>query len=78
MMLDRRPDLESAIDIMRDEHDDHGKRVWRIEALTHDHTPPDNACKTWRALYAGTRKLADDLTAHIDLEDNVLFPRFAG
>ena len=37
---------------------------------------PDSACNSWRALYAGLAKLADDLTEHIHIENNVLFPRF--
>ena len=78
MILDSHPDLEPAIAIMRDDHDDHGKRLRQIEALTRRHAPPDDACKTWRALYAGTRKFADDLREHIDLENGVLFPRFEG
>ena len=78
MILDGHPDLGPAIAIMRDDHDDHGERLRQIEALTHDHTPPDDACGSMAALYAGTRKFADDLRAHIDLENDVLFPRFVG
>jgi hypothetical protein len=37
---------------------------------------PDDACKSWRALYAGLVKLAADLSDHIHIENNVLFPRF--
>ena len=32
--------------------------------------------ESWRALYAGVRKLSDDLTNHIHIENNILFPRF--
>jgi regulator of cell morphogenesis and NO signaling len=78
MILDGHPDLKPAIAIMRDDHDDHEKRLRQIEALTRNHTPPEDACKTWRTLYVGTRKFEDDLTAHIDLENNVLFPCFEG
>jgi regulator of cell morphogenesis and NO signaling len=66
------------IEIMRDDHDDHGVRLREIEALTHGHTPPEGACNSWRALYAGTRRFADDLMEHIHLENNVLFPRHGG
>ena len=76
MILDGHPDVEPAIAIMRDDHDDHGKRLRQIEALTHDHTPPDDACAAWRTLYLGAQKFADDLRSHIDLENDVLFPRF--
>jgi regulator of cell morphogenesis and NO signaling len=77
MILAGRRQLAMPIQIMRDEHDDHGERLREIEALTHGHTPPENACNTWLALYAGTHKFADDLMEHIHLENNVLLPRFA-
>ncbi|WP_137126218.1 DUF542 domain-containing protein [Roseomonas sp. HF4] len=65
-----------AMELMRDEHDDHGARLRELEALTHGHEPPEDACNSWRALYAGTAQFAQDLTQHIHLENNVLFPRF--
>lgn len=65
------------IAVMRHEHDDHGDRLARIMALTGHATPPLGACTTWRALYAGIQKFAEDLTEHVHLENNVLFPRFA-
>lgn len=64
------------IAVMRHEHDDHGAQLARIMALTADATPPEGACTTWRALYSGIRKFAEDLTEHVHLENNVLFPRF--
>jgi regulator of cell morphogenesis and NO signaling len=39
---------------------------------------PEGACGSWRALYAGLRKFADDLVDHIHIEINILFPRFMG
>lgn len=79
MMLAGRGDMAGGpISVMRHEHDDHGDRLGRILALTQDATPPEGACTTWRALYAGIRKFAEDLTEHVHLENNVLFPRFAG
>lgn len=59
---------------MRHEHDQHGDSLARLEALTNDMTPPEGACNTWRALYAGLAQLREDLMAHIHLENNVLFP----
>lgn len=32
--------------------------------------------ESWHVLYAGLRRLIDDLHVHIHLENNVLFPRF--
>jgi regulator of cell morphogenesis and NO signaling len=69
--------LEAPISCMRHEHDDHGANLRELEALTRDFTLPAGACRSWRALYAGTVKLVDDVMEHIHLENNLLFPRFA-
>lgn len=68
--------VEGPIGVMRDEHTGHGALLERLAALTGDHTPPMGACNTWRALYAGTAQLTEDLISHIHLENNLLFPRF--
>lgn len=62
---------------MRHEHDEHGARLRHLQTITHDLALPVDACGSWRGLYAGIAKLIDDLTQHIDLENNLLFPRFA-
>lgn len=68
--------LDGPIAQMRHDHVDHGEVLERIAKLTGDFTPPDGACGTWRALYAGAAQLKDDLIEHIRLENNILFPRF--
>jgi regulator of cell morphogenesis and NO signaling len=70
------PVARVAVEIMRDEYDDHAKHLHDLGRLTHDHTPPEHASPEWCALYAGTRRLADDIAEHIRLENEVLFPRF--
>ena len=72
------PMIVHPIGCMRHEHDHHGEHLRALEKLTNAGTPPEGACNTWRALYAGTRKLTDDLMEHIHLENNILFPRFGG
>jgi len=71
------PMIRHPIAVMLSEHDDHGENLRQLEALTNDFTPPPEACTTWRALYAGARKLTDDVMEHIHTENNILFPRFA-
>jgi regulator of cell morphogenesis and NO signaling len=66
----------AAIEIMRDEHDDHELQLRTLRHLTNDHTAPAGASAEWQLLYAGTRKLADDLAEHVRLENDVLFPCF--
>jgi len=70
------PMIAHPIGMMRHEHDEHGEELKALSALTHDATPPADACNTWRALYAGIGKLAEDLTEHMHIENNILFPRF--
>lgn len=70
------PFVGQPIGMMRAEHTEHGAALERLQALTHDATPPQGACNTWRALYAGIAQLADDLVQHIHLENNLLFPPF--
>jgi regulator of cell morphogenesis and NO signaling len=71
------PMIHMPIGMMRSEHDEHGERLAQLEALTHDCVPPPEACASWQALYAGLRKLIDDVREHVHLESNLLFPRFA-
>jgi regulator of cell morphogenesis and NO signaling len=70
------PFVGQPIGMMRAEHVDHGEALDKLNALTNDATPPQGACNTWRALYAGIAQLGDDLINHIHLENNVLFPQF--
>jgi len=75
-MLRDGPGAATAIELMRDEHDDHGGRLRELAAITQGHEPPEDACNSWRALYVGTAQFAEDLMQHIHLENNVLLPRF--
>jgi regulator of cell morphogenesis and NO signaling len=61
---------------MRYEHIVHGERLEHLAALTDAFTPPEGACTTWRALFAGCAKLDGDLREHIHLENNLLFAMF--
>jgi len=70
------PFVVHPIGVMRSEHISHGAQLDRLNALTHDASPPDGACNTWRALYTGIAQLNDDLINHIHLENNVLFVQF--
>jgi regulator of cell morphogenesis and NO signaling len=70
------PMIRMPIAMMRHEHDGHARHLAALERLTQGHVPPDGACTSWRALYAGTGKLAADLVAHMHVENDILFPRF--
>ena len=63
------------IHVMEAEHDEHGRNLTRIRALTANLTPPPEACATWCALYLRLAAFEAELMDHIHLENNVLFPR---
>lgn len=66
------------IQVMVQEHDDHGESLRKTRRLTNDLQLPADACTTWHALYAGLETLERDLMDHIHLENNVLFPMALG
>jgi len=66
------------IAVMRHEHDEHAQSIKRMQEITNDCRTPAGACRSWQALYQGVDKLIADLTEHMHLENNVLFPRFEG
>jgi len=68
--------LDMPIRVMRHEHNQHAEIIRGLETLTQGFAPPDDACCSWQALYTGVEKFVTDLTEHIHLENNILFPRF--
>lgn len=76
MQAGYRGSLDMPIRVMRHEHDSHAEIIHGLEALTGGFILPPDACRSWQALYAGAEKFVTDLTEHIHLENNVLFPRF--
>ncbi len=68
--------LDAPIAQMRHDHADHGEHLQRMREITNGFAQPEGACRSWQALYIGAAKLADDLTEHIHLENNVLFTRY--
>lgn len=68
--------LGAPISRMEAEHEDVIEQLTGLARLTNDFTPPENACGTWRALYALCQEIDADLRDHMHLENNVLFRRF--
>jgi len=64
------------IHCMRIDHNRASRSLEQIATLTNGYKPPDEACATWRNLYAGLKVLDYKLRMHIHLENNILFSRF--
>lgn len=68
------PFVNGPILVMEAEHGAAGEIIHRMEQITNNFTPPEDACNTWRVLYFKLKEFADDLFQHIHLENNILFP----
>ena len=69
------PNAAAPISVMEQEHNDAGDILELIKNITNNVTTPAEACTTWRVLYNGINEFIDDLMNHINLENNLLFPR---
>jgi regulator of cell morphogenesis and NO signaling len=67
--------ITCPVEAMKAEHIEHGETLERLSELTSNYVVPVGACNTWAALINGVRSLTEDLTEHISLENNSLFPR---
>jgi regulator of cell morphogenesis and NO signaling len=65
----------NPVHMMEMEHDSAGDALKEISKLSSNHTPPDDACFSYRTLYTVLKEFETDLHQHIHLENNILFPR---
>lgn len=62
-------------DIMAHEHETTGRLMQRMREITDNYTPPDNACLSHRVTFLKLKEVDNDLTRHLHLENNILFPK---
>jgi regulator of cell morphogenesis and NO signaling len=67
--------VRNPIRVMMAEHDAAGDALAQIRRLSHDFTPPEGACPTYRGYYHALAEFEQDLHRHVHLENNILFPR---
>jgi len=67
--------IQNPIAMMNQEHETEGDRFRKIETLSNNYTPPDDACNTYRVTFALLHEFEQDLHLHIHLENNILFPK---
>lgn len=61
--------------LMRHEHDNVSKRLASLRLLTNNYTPPANACASHNVVFSLLKELDSDLSQHVYLENEILFPR---
>lgn len=67
--------VANPVRMMMQEHDGAGEALRALRSVTRDYKAPQDACISYRTLYAALRDYEADLHQHIHLENNVLFPR---
>lgn len=58
---------------LRDDHDQVGVLLRKLQELTADFTPPEGACPTYKLAFKKMHELVDDIHLHVFLENSVLF-----
>jgi len=67
--------INHPIRVMQMEHDIAGEMLKKLNELTSNYTPPEDACNTYRASFANLKEMENDIHFHIHLENNILFPK---
>lgn len=67
--------VENPISMMKEEHENEGRRYRAIAKLTNEYTPPLDACNTYKVTFKMLKEFEQDLHLHIHLENNILFPK---
>lgn len=67
--------LEELNRELEEEHRRAGDATFRLQTLTNDFTPPENACPTWQTAWQELGRFQKDLHRHVHIENHILFPR---
>jgi regulator of cell morphogenesis and NO signaling len=67
--------VEHPLKHLRHDHADDLEAIAKLRELTRNFTPPEGACPGMRRFYSALAHFAVELQEHIDLENDVLFPR---
>jgi regulator of cell morphogenesis and NO signaling len=68
-------ELQKIVAAHESEHEEVGRKLQRLRAITSDFTPPEGACTTHRSAYTTIRSFYEDTMQHVYLENAVLFPQ---
>lgn len=60
---------------LRDDHDQVGELLRKLQRITNDFTAPADGCPTYRLAFQKLHELVDDIHLHVFLENSVLFEK---
>ena len=67
--------VQNPIRMMEIDHQEADDRMVAIREASHNYAPPADACNTYRLVLDELQAFERDLHRHVDLENNVLFPK---
>lgn len=67
--------IERGVFMAESEHEQAGYDFRELRELTSEYAVPADACNSYRILYEKLLEFENDLSQHIHLENNILFPR---
>jgi len=67
--------VSNPVHMMELEHESAGAALKEIRVLTSNYSAPEEACFSYRTLFAALKEFEEDLHQHVHLENNILFPR---
>lgn len=68
-------DSPESIRAREREHEEAGRALAQMRKLANGFYPPQDACGSYRALFAALAELEVDMHRHVHKENNILFPR---
>jgi regulator of cell morphogenesis and NO signaling len=75
--LELKEQLKPHVSELEKEHDNAGRMLHELREITDNFTPPEEACGTYRLVYARLEQFEKETFEHVHLENNVLFERVA-
>ena len=67
--------VESPLKVHLGEHELIGRYMSEIHQISNEFNPPEDACSSYKALYSKLDEFEKDLHKHVNLENNILFPK---
>lgn len=67
--------IESPVQMMIDDHAEAAAHIRAIESLTGNYQVPEDGCDSYRLYFKKLEEFNKDLTHHLHLENNILFPK---
>jgi len=66
------PEVKKIATAIKEEHEQVAELMEQLRSVTHDYALPEDACASYKSLYASMQAIEEDIHQHIHLENNIL------